>query len=206
MGVSVCPVPQLRSLPVKVSTMLGNSIFILSLVVVKSLTSEETEKEELLDGAESQNYGYGYGTKVDTPHGSSTVYVHGFGTDDGYDQYQGHHAHHAHHAHQGHQGPHQAYGYGHIDPYLNHKHGYGYSKAGYAGYNSLYAPHQGLHGAGHHGLAHHGLGVAHHGAHHGAHLGAHHLPVGYGPGYGAPQPFVGSGFRYGHGYGYGYIS
>ena len=26
--------------------------------------SEEVEKEELLDGAESQNYGYGYGTKV----------------------------------------------------------------------------------------------------------------------------------------------
>merc|ERR1711997_454931 len=112
MGVSVCPVPQLRSLPVKVSTMLGNSIFILSLVVVKSLTSEETEKEELLDGAESQNYGYGYGTKVDTPHGSSTVYVHGFGTDDSY-------------GHEAYPGGHQAYGYGHIDPYLNHKQGYG---------------------------------------------------------------------------------
>ena len=26
--------------------------------------SDEVEKEELLDGAESQNYGYGYGTKV----------------------------------------------------------------------------------------------------------------------------------------------
>merc|ERR1711997_1381092 len=192
MGVSVCPVPQLRSLPVKVSTMLGNSIFILSLVVVKSLTSEETEKEELLDGAESQNYGYGYGTKVDTPHGSSTVYVHGFGTDDGYDRYQpGHHGHH----------PPQAFGYGHIDPYLNHKQGYGYSKGGYAGYNSVYAPHHGPHHVPHHaplhaphhafhGVGHHGLGVA------------HHLPAGYGAGYGAPQPFVGSGFRYGQGYGF----
>ena len=29
---------------------------------------------------------YGYGTKVDGPHGSSTVYVHGFGTDDSYHQ------------------------------------------------------------------------------------------------------------------------
>ena len=46
--------------------------------------------------------------QVDTPHGSSTVYVHGFGTDDTYhDAYAGH----------------QAYGYGHIDPYLNHKQG-----------------------------------------------------------------------------------
>ena len=26
--------------------------------------SSETEPEEILDGAESQNYGYGYGTKV----------------------------------------------------------------------------------------------------------------------------------------------
>ena len=59
----------------------------------------------------------------------------------------------------------------------------------------------------HHGVAHHG--VAHHG-----------VAAGYGAGYGAPQPFVGSGFRYpifsakennqsnfcryGHGYGYGY--
>merc|ERR1711894_844339 len=56
-------------------------------------------------------------------------------------------------------------------------------------------------GVAHHGVAHHG--VAHHGvAHHGVaqHGAAHHLPAGYG----APQPFVGSGFRYGHGYGYGY--
>ena len=85
--------------------------------------------------------------------------------------------------------------------------GYGYTKPGY-GYNSLYghsAPHHGLgHPGGHHaGVAHHGLGVAPHGvghlgvAHHGvAHHGApHHVPAGYGAGYGAPQPFVGSGFR-----------
>merc|ERR1712032_1798992 len=78
----------------------------------------------MLDGAESQNYGYGYGTKVDTPTGSSTVYVHGFGTDDSY-------------SHEAYPGGHQAYGYGHIDPYLNHKQGYGYTKPGY-GYNSLY--------------------------------------------------------------------
>ena len=44
--------------------------------------------------------------QVDTPTGSSTVYVHGFGTDDSYHSPYGH----------GH-----AYGYGHIDPYLNHK-------------------------------------------------------------------------------------
>ena len=115
--------------------------------------------------------------QVDTPHGSSTVYVHGFGTDDGYDRY--------------HSQPQTAYGYGHI----NHKQGYGYGKAGYHGYNSVYSPHHAVHGVGHHGLglAHHGLGVAHHGVHHGAHHGAHHLP--YRPGYGAPQPFVGSGFR-----------
>jgi hypothetical protein len=54
---------------------------------VAALAQDEAaneEKEELLEGSESQNYGYGYGTKVDGPHGSSTVYVHGFGTDDGY--------------------------------------------------------------------------------------------------------------------------
>merc|ERR1711997_453355 len=179
------------------STMLRASVLILSLVVANSL-SEDTEAEELLDGAESQNYGYGYGTKVDTPHGSSTVYVHGFGSDDGYDRYQP--VHHGHHL--GHHTP-QAFGYGHIDPYLNHKQGYGYSKAGYAGYNSVYAPHHGPHHAPHHaphhgfhGVGHHGLGVAHHGH------GAHHLPAAYGAGYGAPQPFVGSGFRYGQGYGF----
>ena len=27
-------------------------------------SEDEVEKEEMLDGAESQNYGYGYGTKV----------------------------------------------------------------------------------------------------------------------------------------------
>ena len=48
--------------------------------------------------------------QVDTPTGSSTVYVHGFGTDDSY-------------GHEGYPGGHQAYGYGHIDPYLNHKQG-----------------------------------------------------------------------------------
>ena len=150
---------------------------------------------------------------MDTPTGSSTVYVHGFGTDDSY-------------GHDAYAGGHQAYGYGHIDPYLNHKQGdnvlqitfisimsflppgYGYTKPGY-GYNSLYghsAPHHGLGHPGqllgshlaHAGVAHHGVGVPPHGVpHHGvAHHGAaHHLPAGYGAGYGAPQPFVGSGFR-----------
>ena len=47
---------------------------------------------------------------MDTPTGSSTVYVHGFGTDDSY-------------GHEAYPGGHQAYGYGHIDPYLNHKQG-----------------------------------------------------------------------------------
>merc|ERR1711997_880999 len=112
------------------STMLRASVFILSLMVANSL-SEDTEADELLDGAESQNYGYGYGTKVDTPHDSSTVYVHGFGTDDGYDRY--------HNQHQA------SYGYGH----LQHKQGYGYGKAGYTGYNSVYTPHHAIHGGGH---------------------------------------------------------
>merc|ERR1719195_1285046 len=133
-------------------------------LVVGILTSEEMEKEERLDGAESQNYGYGYGTKVDTPTGSSTVYVHGFGTDDSY---------------------HAPYGHGHIDPYLNHKQGYGYTAGPGYGYNGVAA----YPGHGHHG--------------HGPHHGAAHGPA-YGAGYGAPQPFVGTGFRYGHGYGYGY--
>ena len=62
--------------------MLRASVLILSLVVANSLRkvlfifdlcfcifipfiySEDTEADELLDGAESQNYGYGYGTKV----------------------------------------------------------------------------------------------------------------------------------------------
>ena len=145
--------------------------------------------------------------QVETPTGSSTVYVHGFGTDDSYhDSYSGHHGAHG-----------TAYGYGHIDPYLNHKQGYGYTKPAYA-YNSLYAaPHAGHAGPGHHvaghhlGVAHHGLGAGHHlgvvghhagavvGHHDGAvvgHHGApHHVAAGYGAGYGAPQPFVGSGFR-----------
>merc|ERR1712213_54975 len=190
----LCLVPPQLNFKKKIK-MLKNLFFILILTIGIMANEDEVEKEEMLDGAESQNYGYGYGTKVDTPHGSSTVYVHGFGTDDTYhDAYAGH----------------QAYGYGHIDPYLNHKQGYGYTKPGY-GYNSVYAPAH--HAGGHHlgGVAPHGvghLGVAHHGvAHHGvAHHGvAHHgVAAGYGAGYGAPQPFVGSGFRYGHGYGYGY--
>ena len=59
--------------------MLRASVLILSLVVANSLrkvvfvfylyfipfiSSDDTEADELLDGAESQNYGYGYGTKV----------------------------------------------------------------------------------------------------------------------------------------------
>jgi len=170
-------------------------------VIAQGEKSKEENGAELLEGSESQNYGYGYGTKVDGPHGSSTVYVHGFGTDDAYehDEYHG-----------GHNG--NAYGYGHIDPYLNAKHGYGYSK-GY-GYNQVhgytgYPAHHGVvgHGAGHglssghhggHGVVSHGLGVAH------GHRGVGHLPARYGAGYGAPQPFVGNGFQYGHGYGYGY--
>ena len=147
--------------------------------------------------------------QVDTPTGSSTVYVHGFGTDDSYHAPYGH----------GH-----AYGYGHIDPYLNHKQvvvaavvvavvkaappqGYGYTAGPGYGYNGVAAypghgPHHGHHGHGAgpllgvpHGLQH-GVGVAHHAAGpHLAHHGAAHGPA-YGPGYGAPQPFVGSGFRW----------
>merc|ERR1712107_681492 len=189
----LCLVPPQLNFKKKIK-MLKNLFFILILTIGIMANEDEVEKEEMLDGAESQNYGYGYGTKVDTPHGSSTVYVHGFGTDDTYhDSYNGH----------------QAYGYGHIDPYLNHKQGYGYTKPGY-GYNSVYAPAH--HVGGHHlgGVAHHGVGHAvghpcltHHGvAHHGV---AHHgVAAGYGAGYGAPQPFVGIGFRYGHGFGYGY--
>merc|ERR1712027_275240 len=184
------------------SKMIKNTFFIL-LIAAGYLANEaevKEEKEEMLDGAESQNYGYGYGTKVDTPHGSSTVYVRGFGTDDSYhDSYNGQ----------------QAYGYGHIDPYLNHKQGYGYTKPGY-GYNSLYgaAPHHGVGhhlGVAHHTAPHHGLvgvphlAAGHHGVlgHHGV-VGHHAGYAAHGAGYGAPQPFVGSGFRYGHGYGYGY--
>merc|ERR1711963_77613 len=130
----LCLVPPQLNFKKKIK-MLKNLFFILILTIGIMANEDEVEKEEMLDGAESQNYGYGYGTKVDTPHGSSTVYVHGFGTDDTYhDSYNGH----------------QAYGYGHIDPYLNHKQGYGYTKPGY-GYNSVYAP------------AHHVGGVAHHG-------------------------------------------
>merc|ERR1719431_1472599 len=193
-------------------------IVMVLMFVVAATPQEVTEtpkegKDELLEGSESQNYGYGYGTKVDGPHGSSTVYVHGFGTDDGYDREEYHGGHHA-----------NAYGYGHIDPYLNAKHGYGYTK-GY-GYNQVqgyagYPAHHGVvgHGVNHgvnHGVGHevgHGVSAGHHGGHgvvsHGlgvthGHLGVGHLPAGYGAGYGAPQPFVGNGFQYGHGYGYGY--
>merc|ERR1711963_848550 len=190
----LCLVPPQLNFKKKIK-MLKNLFFILILTVGILTNEDEVEKEEMLDGAESQNYGYGYGTKVETPTGSSTVYVHGFGTDDSYhDSYAGHGAHGT------------AYGYGHIDPYLNHKQGYGYTKPAYA-YNSLYAaPHAGHAGPGHHVAGHHlGAVVGHHGGavvgHHGA---PHHVAAGYGAGYGAPQPFVGSGFRYGHGYGYGY--
>ena len=65
--------------------------------------------------------------QVEGPHGTSTVYVHGFGTDDGYHGPAGHHGHHK-----------TSYGYGHIDPYLNAKHGYGYTDAGYGGYNQVH--------------------------------------------------------------------
>ena len=51
------------------------------------------------------------------------MYVHGFGTDDSYDEEKDKHS----------------YGYGHIDPYLNAKHGYGYSKSyGYENYDKSY--------------------------------------------------------------------
>ena len=70
-------------------------------------------------------------TQVEGPHSTSTVYVHGFGTDDSYDEEKDKHA----------------YGYGHIDPYLNAKHGYGYSK-GY-GYEKTYGYGHGGYGSGH---------------------------------------------------------
>jgi len=168
-------------------------LLVIVTLVVMVTGENQVKEEEMLEGSESQNYGYGYGTKVDGPHGSSTVYVHGFGTDDGYDGYDEHH-------HE------SAYGYGHIDPYLNAKHGYGYGK-GY-GYNQVHAGYgYGHNGAlGHHGAVgvghHRGVGVGHHGgvvAHH----EVNHHP-GYGAGYGAPTPFVGSGFRYGFGFGQGY--
>ena len=167
------------------------ALVIVLVAAVATLAQDEAAKEEkaeLLEGSESQNYGYGYGTKVDGPHGSSTVYVHGFGTDDGYGQ-DGY-------------GGHDGYGYGHIDQYLNTKHGYEYNK-GY-GYNQV----QGYPGYGHHGVAGHGLGVEHHRGHGVANHGQHRDPVisqglgvanhghgvghvpGYGAGYGAPQPFV----------------
>ena len=62
------------------------------------------------------------------PHGTSTVYVHSFGTDDGYDRPETPH-------YEGYGGHHRAFGYGHIDPYLNANHGYGYNN-GY-GYNQV---------------------------------------------------------------------
>ena len=40
-----------------------NFIF-LKCIFTHFIYSEDTEADELLDGAESQNYGYGYGTKV----------------------------------------------------------------------------------------------------------------------------------------------
>merc|ERR1711892_1450190 len=185
--------------------MTKKTVIVIVLVAAVTAIAQEVapieETPELLEGAESQNYGYGYGSKVDGPHGTSTVYVHGFGTDDGYGQ-DGY-------------GGHSAYGYGHIDPYLNTKHGYGqgYNQVhGYTGYGHYGVDGQGL-GVGHHvghAVAHRGHGVVSHGLGHGVvshglgHKVEHgHAPV-YGAGYGAPQPFVGNGFRYGHGYGYGY--
>merc|ERR1712080_700538 len=113
-------------------------------LAISSAQNQEAEESELLEGSESQNYGYGYGTKVDGPHGSSTVYVHGFGTDDSY---------HPAPAHHGYGGVHNGYGYGHIDPYLNAKHGYGFSNGyGYNqvhGYNGYHGPRHGAH-HGHH--------------------------------------------------------
>ena len=183
-----------RQLQLITSVTMIQKIVILTLLnaviaATKDDALEEDDKEELLEGAESQNYGYGYGSKVEGPHGSSAVYVHGFGTDDGYDQVDRY-------------SDHRAYGYGYIDPYLNSKHGYGYTNNGY-GYNQVH---------GYSGYGHHGLGYGHHGAHgveHGGHgVVSHglaprvvHTP-GYGAGYGAPHAFVGSGFQYGPGYGY----
>merc|ERR1711953_701390 len=155
---------------------------IFCLLAICSAQNQEAEESELLEGSESQNYGYGYGTKVDGPHGSSTVYVHGFGTDDSYQPGPAHH---------GYGGVHDSYSYGHIDPYLNAKHGYGFSN-GY-GYNQVHGY------GGYHGGPHHGGHLGHHSGHHGHH--GHH---GY-AGYGAPTPFVGSGFRYGFGHGYGHV-
>merc|ERR1712088_469673 len=136
---------------------------IFCLLAICSGQNQEAEESELLEGSESQNYGYGYGTKVDGPHGSSTVYVHGFGTDDSY---------HPAPAHHGYGGVHNGYGYGHIDPYLNTKHGYGY--------NQVHAPVG--YGYGHHGFnGHHaGHAVGHHGALGLAHPGGH--AVGHGLG------------------------
>ena len=50
------------------------------------MTNANTEKNTKANKyADTQiTHRYGYGTKVDGPHGSSTVYVHGFGTDDSY--------------------------------------------------------------------------------------------------------------------------
>ena len=45
----------------KVSCVCVLSLF---LHIYSFIYSEDTEAGELLDGAESQNYGYGYGTKV----------------------------------------------------------------------------------------------------------------------------------------------
>merc|ERR1712106_1297335 len=160
-----------------------STVLLLSLLSMVLGQSEdplvEKAEGEMLEGSESQNYGYGYGTKVDGPYGSSTVYVHGFGTDDDYQpqpQYNGYIDNH----HE------SSYGYGHIDSHLNAKHGQGY------GYNANQLTVGYGYGQGHGAAVHHG-----HDGHHGHH--------GYGAGYGTPQPFVGSGFRYGYGgYGSGY--
>merc|ERR1712083_158714 len=180
----VTPTPPARPKPALRTPQQFRMLLPLFLCLVTSGGAQKQleEESELLEGSESQNYGYGYGTKVDGPHGSSTVYVHGFGTDDSYQPVPAHH---------GDGGGHDAYSYGHIDPYLNAKHGYGFSN-GY-GYNQVHGY------GGYHGGPHHGGHLGHHSGHHGHH--GHH---GY-AGYGAPTPFVGSGFRYGFGHGYGHV-
>merc|ERR1712080_649375 len=101
-------------------------------LAICSAQNQEAEESELLEGSESQNYGYGYGTKVDGPHGSSTVYVHGFGTDDSY---------HPGPAHHGYGGVHNGYGYNQVH-----------------GYNGYHGPRHGAHHGHHDGhLGHHGF-------------------------------------------------
>merc|ERR1712088_661428 len=108
---------------------------IFCLLAICSGQNQEAEESELLEGSESQNYGYGYGTKVDGPHGSSTVYVHGFGTDDSYHPAPAHHGyggvHYGYnqvHGFNGYHGPHHGTHHGHHDGHLGHR--------GFAGYGA----------------------------------------------------------------------